>query len=223
MKTVLIIEDHLHALERMREVITKAFGEVEISEALTLGSASRVIRQISFDLIVLDLDLPDGKGEDFIPELNEVYDELPYVVVSTIHDESDRLLAALNNGAKGYLLKEQTKNHLISEFRGILNNKPPLAPTVTNQLMDFVRNMSNEISRFPTKENDRRNFNSFNLTDREKEILVLIAKGYERQEIAGMLSISKHTVATHISKVYSKLDIKSRAEAALVASRYMLL
>lgn len=221
MKTILIVEDHANARKRMRDIIREAFGEVTVFEAGTLKTGRDLINEHSYDLIILDLDLPDGKGEDFIPELYKTY-EAPYIVVSTIHDESDRLLAALNNGARGYLLKEQSKEHLVDEFKGILNNKPPLAPTVTNQLMDFVRNISKNNSASFSKENDRRNLKSYNLTEREKEILVMIAKGFERPEIAGMLDISKHTVATHISKIYSKLNISNRAEAALIASRYGL-
>lgn len=205
----------------MREIILKAFGEVEISQASTLSVAREIISKNSFDLFVLDLDLPDGKGEDFIKELNEVYGD-PYIVVSTIHDESTRLLSALNNGAKGYLLKEQSKEHLISEFKGILNDKPPLAPSITNQLIAFVRGIPKKENGLYSKQHDKRSLSSYNLTQREREILVMISKGFERPEIAGMLDISKHTVATHISKIYSKLEINSRAEAAIFASRYGL-
>jgi len=205
----------------MREIIIEAFGEIDIVDVSTLDNASQMIVQNSFDLIILDLDLPDGKGENFIPQLNKVYND-PYVVVSTIHDESDRLLAALNNGAKGYLLKEQSKKHLVDEFKGILNGKPPLAPTVTNLLMGFVRDIANAKSANQSLHAEKRNFSSYNLTEREKEILIMISKGYERPEIAGMLDISKHTVATHISKVYTKLEISSRAEAAIMASKYGL-
>jgi len=222
MKTILIIEDHALARDRMHGIMIEAFGDIQISEASTLALARTIIIDNSFDLIVLDLDLPDGKGEDFIPEIYETC-ETPYVVISTIHDESDRLLAALRNGAKGYLLKEETKEFLINEFKGILDDKPPLAPTITNQLMDFVRNMSHRDDQDRLANKNPRNLQSYNLTERETEILIMMSKGYERPEIAGILDISKHTVATHISKVYSKLEIRSRAEAAIFATQYGLL
>lgn len=226
MRQVLIVDDHIAARKRMESIIQQAFDASVIQDVATLAQARMKIANNNFDLIVLDLGLPDGNGEDFIQEIKL---RLPnaYVVVSTIHDESDRLLRALQNGAKGYLLKEQPEDFLVNEFKSIDQGKPPLAPTVTRRLLEFIRTQSNgnnatsmNVSQSLQDEGEKSNISE--LTDREREILSLLAKGFDRPEIAGMLDISKHTVATHISKIYHKLGIKNRSEAALTAKMHGL-
>ena len=229
MQSILIIEDHTDARHAMIKIVTKAFGKPVIDEVPTLGLARKKLADKTFDLIVLDLGLPDGNGEDFIVEIKSSQPNA-YVVVSTIHDESDRLLKALENGAKGYLLKELPKEILVEEFKGILNGKPPLAPAVTRRLLEHIRHRSGSQAQLGFEEPQENEPNSAGnenltvdmnlvalLTDREKEILGLLGKGFNRPEIAGILGISKHTVATHVAKVYDKLHITNRSEATLLA------
>ena len=230
MQRILIVEDHLDARQAMEKIVRNAFGVALVDSASTLQRAREMLSKDSYDLIVLDLGLPDGKGEDFILEISNVQPNA-YVVISTIHDESDRLLSALENGAKGYLLKEQSAEFLASEFRGIMNGKPPLAPAVTRRLLEVVRsrryNQDSEMDRKNPGVDDSGGVEKLHLratetigdylTDREREILGLLGKGFSRPEIAGILSISKHTVATHLSKVYDKLGITNRSEATLMA------
>lgn len=234
MQKILIVEDHNDARREIRRIVGEAFEQPDIDDVATLAQARAKILAQAFDLVVLDLGLPDGNGDDFI---HEILDQQPnaYVVISTIHDESDRLLAALENGAKGYLLKEQPSELLIEEFRGIQRGKPPLAPAVTRRLLEHMRarpsaksseSKSEPSIRPPAPDNAAINGEAdqiSGLTEREKEILIFLAKGFNRPEIAGILSISKHTVATHVAKIYNKLDISSRSEATVIALQHNLL
>lgn len=225
MKTVLVIEDHADARQQICKVVEKAFCDPIIDSVATLKAALRHLNSDAYDLVILDLNLPDGSGDEFIVEILALQPNT-YVVISTIHDESSRLIKALENGAKGYLLKEQPKEALIKDFKGILEGKPPLAPAITRRLLEMMRERSIPVreapkhtiepTAFPNEENVL-------LTEREKEVLVLLAKGFNRPEVGGFLNISKHTVATHISNIYSKLDVSSRSEAALVAQQRGLL
>ena len=240
MQKILIVEDHNDARREIKRIVGEAFEHPHVDDVPTLAHARKKIAKQSYDLVVLDLGLPDGKGEDFISEILAAQPNA-YIVISTIHDESERLLAALENGAKGYLLKEQPSELLIEEFRGIQHGKPPLAPAVTRRLLEHLRNQSpanktaaavigaNKTSPLSPSENSTAAYaleeidQVLSLTEREKEILVFLAKGFNRPEIAGILSISKHTVATHVAKIYNKLDISSRSEATVIAMQHSLL
>ncbi|KEJ88515.1 response regulator [Sulfitobacter donghicola] len=225
MKTVLIIEDHAGARQQITQVVDEAFSDPVIDGVATLSAARRHLDARLYDLVVLDLNLPDGSGDEFIVEILQTQPNA-YVVISTIHDESSRLIKALENGAKGYLLKEQPKESLIEDFKGILEGKPPLAPAITRRLLEMMRERSIPVQDPPMKPAQSGKVideEGALLTEREKEVLVLLAKGFNRPEVGGFLNISKHTVATHISNIYSKLDVSSRSEAALVAQQYGLL
>lgn len=214
MKEVLLIDDHVGARHRLTEVLERAFEGVSIHPVSTLAEARVKIERNRFDLIVLDLSLPDGAGDDF---LNEILakDASAYIVIATIHDESERLVRALENGAKGYLLKEQSIQELTESFVGIRAGRPPLTPAITRQLIDIVRGQGIT----PTPTEAAPTAPSEDLTSREREVLSLIARGFSRPEIAGFLDISRHTVATHIGKIYAKLEISSRSEAAIYAKQ----
>ncbi len=213
----LIVEDHEDARSMMGLVVQEAFGTQVVRASPTLAAARREIADHKFDLIVLDLNLPDGTGDEFLLEILNVQPGA-YVVISTIHDESDRLLRALENGAKGYLLKDQSRAALIREFQGIKDGRPPLAPAITRKLLDIVaRREAHHTPPALHAESQGINEPSAPLTEREREVLSLLAKGFSRPEIGGLLNISKYTVATHIGKIYEKYDISSRGEAALIA------
>ncbi len=228
MQNILIVEDHDDAMARMKQIVSEAFDNPNIVSATTIGMGRQLIQKEFFDLAVLDLALPDGNGEDLALEIHSQFPNT-YIVISTIHDESERLLTALQNGARGFLLKEQPKDHLVQEFEGILQGKPPLAPAITRRLMELVK--AKDSDPYPTLEkvlqpdqvdketeiNDTDLSESMRLTDREKDILKLIAKGLDRAEIADVSSISQHTVSTHVSNIYSKLNIRNRAEATRIA------
>lgn len=205
----------------MVEIINEAFETPVIFEAATLAFAAKHIEQHEIDLVVLDLDLPDGRGEEFIPQILQSRPSA-YVVIASIHDESNRLLTALKAGAKGYLLKEQDADQLVRDFRGILTGKPPLAPTVARRLLEFLRE-DQAVSIEGTSKPSMADAETVDLTKREEEILVYLAKGFSRPEIGGMLNISKHTVATHTDKIYRKLGVTTRSEAAVIAQQRHLL
>lgn len=210
-------------------IIRQAFASADLVEAPSLQNARRALAEHSFDLIVLDLGLPDGRGEDFIPEIQQ-HQPNAYIVISTIHDESDRLLRALRNGAMGYLLKEQPAEQLVAEFQGLSRGRPPLAPAVTRRVLEHLRGMGAPDQtqlQTPAARSDAEPAETLDavqsLTAREREIFVMLAKGFSRPEIAGFLNISKHTVASHVEKIYRKLDISTRSEAAVIAEQHKMI
>ncbi len=218
MQNILIVEDHDDAMIRMKQIVSEAFENPTVATATTLEMGRQHLKKQFFDLAILDLALPDGNGETLALEISTQFPNT-YVVISTIHDESERLLSALQNGARGFLLKEQPKDHLIQEFKGILKGKPPLAPTVTRRLMEMVKVRGEEAPKAFNTSPQTANLDKYSLklTKREAEVLRMIAKGLDRTEIGNLLGISQNTVSSHISKLYSKAKIRNRAEATRLA------
>ena len=217
MQSILLIEDHEGARHRLTEVLNRAFVSPEIVAASTLSAARPIIAKRAFDLIVLDLSLPDGSGEDFLLEIFAIHPKA-YVVIASIHDEGVHLAGALANGAQGYLLKDRSIEELTENFIGIRDGRPAITPSITSKLIAMVNDQRIVPGQEP-RVADADDIRVDVLTERETEVLVLLSRGFSRPEIAGFLEISRHTVATHIGKIYEKLEISSRSEAAIFAER----
>lgn len=205
MRTALLLEDYEDTRQWLAELIRSAFGGIEVVTASTLAMARKALDKHHFNLAVVDISLPDGNGIDLIKEISEREPET-YCVVATIFDDDDHLFAALQAGAQGYLLKEQPKEQLLSRLKGILNGEPPLSPAVARQVLRHFRNQHDSVT-------------NVHLSMRETEVLTLIAKGMSRTDISRLLGITSNTAAGYIKTIYQKLNISSRAEATLEATR----
>lgn len=206
MKTALILEDFTDTRVWLCEVLNAAFDKIQIVEAATVAQARKLINAHNFDLALIDINLPDGNGIDVISEII-ARSPTTYCVVATIFDDDQHLFPALQAGAQGYLLKEQPKDQFIRNLQGLLHGEPPLSPSIARKILRH----------FQTPE--PQHAPHVDLSEREKEILTLVAKGLRRGEIGPMLGISPHTVASHLKTIYGKLNVSSRAEATVEALR----
>jgi len=130
--------------------------------------------------------------------------------VVTIFDDNDHVFPALQAGARGYLLKDQTREHFIMRLRNIADGEPPLSPSISRRLLEHFEQQA-----APAPDTT--------LTNREKEVLQLISKGFTLPKVASMLDISRNTAAGYVKSIYRKLNISTRAEAAMEASRIGLI
>lgn len=208
MKLALILEDMPESQEMLREVAQTAFPGIRVCCVADIASAMKMINQFQFNLALIDLSLPDGNGTTVVEAMATHFPD-SVIVVATIFDDDDHLFPALRAGAQGYLLKDQAPEHLVKQLRGITEGHPPLSPSVARRLLDHFR-VEPEIVKNEIAEDTL-------LTPREREVLVQLTRGISIADIGTVMYISRHTVGDHVKNIYRKLNISSRAEAALQA------
>lgn len=213
MKTALVVEDLPDVRQAMRSLLDTVFPGLEIAMAATRQEGLDRVLQQPFDLALIDLGLPDGSGLDVVGALRTQQSQALSVVV-TIYDDDEHLFPALQAGAFGYLLKEQPKEALAAQLLRIAQGEPPLSPPIARRVLAHFAGASERRAAVL-----RQIELEASLTARETEVLQRVAKGYTLPEIAQQFGLSRHTIADHIKQIYRKLNVSSRAEAALEAAR----
>lgn len=206
MQRVLIVEDHRETRQWLAEICREAFATTVIDEADTLARAQRLLDDIVPSLALVDLSLPDGSGMAILHRLCRDHPET-YPVVTTIFDDDRHLFSALRAGASGYLLKDQPRSSMVAGLLGITRGQPPLSPGVARRMLRYFQQEATASGATTP------------LSEREEEVLGLLAKGLGRVEIAELLGVSVNTAATHTKTIYRKLNVSGRAEATLEAAR----
>ncbi|MBK7062189.1 MAG: response regulator transcription factor EmbR [Rubrivivax sp.] len=210
MKNILLLEDLPEIRVWLRKLVLQVFPDSQISESARVADALALVTAVKFDLALIDLGLPDGSGVDVVTKLRDVQPETQSVVV-TIHDDDEHLFPALQAGAFGYILKEQARELITEQLQRISQGEPPLSPSIARRVMAYFSAMK--------KPHVNTTLINVSLTDRESEVLLRVAKGYTLPEIGVQLGLSRHTIADYVKQIYRKLNVSSRAEAALEAQR----
>jgi DNA-binding NarL/FixJ family response regulator len=237
---VLILEDNPVARSFLCRVVRESFSDtIAITEAGDLESARRHIGQTGgsrgvhgadpFKLVLVDLELPDGNGMELLAELAQ-YPATK--IVTTLYSDDDHLFPALQRGADGYLLKEDRFEVLVEELQKIVRGQPPLSPAIARRLLTHFRHATPGDGSTPdTGFAPPSSFTTSRpvpieapldherLTPRESEVLTYLSKGFTIKEIASLMGIKWFTVNDHIKSIYKKLNVSSRAEAAVLASK----
>lgn len=211
MKIALILEDMPESQEMLREVAQTAFPNIKVYCVADVASGIDMLNRYHFDLALIDLSLPDGSGTTVVQALSARFPRC-MIVVATLFDDDDHLFPALRAGAQGYLLKDEAPEELVKQLRGINEGHPPLSPSIARRLLSHFRVEPEK----PAKEETQ-------LTPREREVLSALARGITIANIGDELGISRYTVGDHVKNIYRKLNITSRAEAALQAKNMGLL
>ena len=213
MTHILLLEDLPEIRVWLKALALQVFPQAQITEAARVHDAREHISAQRFDLALVDLGLPDGSGVEVVAALREAQPEAQSVVV-TIHDDDDHLFPALQAGALGYLLKEQSREQLAEQLRRISAGEPPLSPSIARRVIQYFA--AQQRSQFREK---TPLMPGVTLTERENEVLLRVAKGFTLPEIGVQLNLSRHTIADYVKQIYRKLNVSSRAEVALEAQR----
>lgn len=212
MTNILLLEDLPEIRAWLRSLVQHVFPGAQIAEAARVHDALELVAAVKFDLALVDLGLPDGSGVAVVTRLRDLQPEAQSVVV-TIHDDDEHLFPALQAGAFGYILKEQARELITEQLQRISQGEPPLSPSIARRVMAYFT----EKSRPAQPRNNL--LPNVSLTERESEVLLRVAKGYTLPEIGVQLGLSRHTIADYVKQIYRKLNVSSRAEAALEAQR----
>jgi two-component system nitrate/nitrite response regulator NarL len=231
---VLILEDNPVARGFLCRVVQESFSDIHsITEVNDLDAARRLLGHPAggkakpgidpFQLVMVDLELPDGSGLELLTELSNY----PATrIVTTLYSDDEHLFPALQCGADGYLLKEDRFEVLVEELQKIVRGQPPLSPAIARRLLTHFRtgdglppmsvasptSAAATATMLATADCER-------LTPRESEVLTYLSKGFTIKEIAALMGIKWFTVNDHIKSIYKKLNVSSRAEAAVLASK----
>lgn len=209
---VMIVEDDPSFFNRFCKIVTSD-PELELFAAVRNGAAARdCLARGAPDVLLVDLGLPDMSGIEVIRETSDRCPEIDIMVVTVFGDE-EHVLASIEAGATGYLLKDSLPEDFIDLIKELRAGGSPITPVIARQLLKKLRPPS---SASPGRDHPA-------LSARESEILSLIAKGFSFAEIAKLLEISPNTVTTYVKKIYQKLAVHSRGEAVYEASKMGLL
>lgn len=203
---VLLVDDHKMLREGIKQLLEFDHDIVVSDQASSGTECKEYLSKNKYDVVVLDVNLPDGSGIKMLPELKRIDRKAAFLVL-TVHNEVEYLVDAMENGANGYILKDSGSSELIkaikSVFLGERYIQGDLIPSYNARLLKMEADS--------TKTKD--------ITKREKQILVNIALGKSNKDIADEFDISERTVKNHITSLFKKIGVSDRTQAAVFAIR----
>ena len=207
---LVIAEDETMTREMLARLLALEDDITVVGTASDGLRALSVVRNQKPDVLLTDIGMPQMTGIQLTETLrNEMPDVA--VVILTIYNDDERVFAAIKAGAKGYVLKDSPPEETLQAVRAAARGEALLHPSLVGRVLSEFGRLSTQ------KAADNAVF--ADLTDREREVLTEVGKGKRNKEIAGELFISEKTVKNHISSIFGKLEVNSRAEAALLAAR----
>ncbi len=202
---IYIVEDQINILKTQIKMLNK-FEEIEVlGSSLSGDIAIKEIRNLKPDVILMDLGLPDKDGIELTKLVKEEHPKME-VLVFTIFDEEEKVLKAIQAGASGYMLKGTSADKMLYAIKSVHEGGSFIQPSLARILLKYFSNDRKKEDEFPDEP-------EIKLTNRENEILQLIAKGLTNKEVANVLKLSHSTVRTHLEHIYQKMDVSNRVEA----------
>jgi len=211
--SVLLVEDQAITRHWLAQAIDDHCQLALIGAADCLKTASKMLDELKPDVLLTDLKLPDGSGIDLIRTCQKT-SSCQSLVITALRDEA-HVFAAIEAGARGYLLKSSTTEQISNAVIAMLDGGSPISPAAASYLLNRCKPLHKERSGCKT--------NTPSLTNREQQVLGLIAKGHSYGDIAAKLFVSIHTVNSHIKQLYRKLAVRSRGQAVYEATQMGLL
>jgi DNA-binding NarL/FixJ family response regulator len=207
MINVMLVDDQNLVRKGVRSLLELSEEIEVIAEAADGAEAIEMIPQVNPDLVLLDMRMPGLSGLDVLRELSRK-ETLPPTIILTTFDDDELVLAGIRSGAKGYLLKDVALAELVNAIKTVAGGGSIVKPAVTQRLLKGLEKLQNEFSSLDQPDP---------LTDRETEILRLMAGGYSNKEIANSLGVAEGTVKNHVSNILSKMGVRDRTRAVLKA------
>ncbi|MYM28301.1 response regulator [Duganella sp. CY15W] len=214
---VVLVEDDVNFQRMLRHMIDDAPDMTLLTVASTRAQGLQVLDMLQIDVLLVDLGLPDGSGIDVIRAAQLKQPDCGIMVCTVFGDEM-HVMQSLEAGATGYLLKDSAAHSMVDEIRSLHLGGSPISPLIARQVLMRFRQKT-PLAPVPVPQEATRPL----LSAREQEVLELITKGFTADEIAELISVSRHTVLTFVRRIYKKLQVNSKAEAIYEARHQGLL
>jgi DNA-binding NarL/FixJ family response regulator len=206
---LLICDDQVFVCEGLKAIISTAPDIEVVGMAYNGEEALQQVEAVHPDIVLMDLKMPEMNGIQATRKIKETHPEV-HVLVLTTYDFDEWVFEAIRAGANGYLLKDTPREQLFAAIRGTLDGKSFIDPAVAPKLLD---QLSGSLPSIPNPEITRL------LSERELEVLRLLAQGLSNTEIARQLFLSEGTVKNYVSTIFTKLNVSDRTQATIVALR----
>ncbi|NQE61874.1 response regulator transcription factor [Caulobacter sp. RHG1] len=213
---VALVEDDTAFQEAFRTALAGAPDLAMIGVAATAAEARVMLSAPPADVLVVDLGLPDGSGIEIIGEATTRWPGCAIMVATTFADER-HVIASIEAGASGYLLKDSPLPTIAQDIRVLHGGGSPISPRIARQVLMRFRPDER-----PAEGGETEGKSAPSLSDREKETLQLITRGFSFDEIAELMGVSRNTVLTFVRRIYAKLEVRSKTEAVFEARAYGL-
>ena len=207
MLTIVIVEDEPRTRQRLADFVSRQAGWALLGSVGRLSDARLLLQASSPDVLLLDLGLPDGSGLDLLAELTASPENRPGTLVISVLGDERSVLRAIELGASGYLLKDADDTAIRAAIDELMLGGAPLSPSIAVHLM---RRFQAAPGRSISRSNNP-------LSEREVELLRLIAKGLSYEEVGRVLGLKYNTVTSYAKDIYRKLQVHSRSEAVFEA------
>jgi DNA-binding NarL/FixJ family response regulator len=214
---LMLVDDHavlrdglknIIGMEEDIEVVSEAVSGVDALEKVSGGSG------LLPDVILMDINIPDKNGIEVTGLIKKDYPQIK-ILMLTMHDHDEYFMSAIREGADGYLLKDAPSQHVVDAIRSVVKGQSVIHPSMTKKFLSF------QMSPEKVEETVKVNKDSL-LTEREREVLLCLVQGMNNKDIAQSLFISDKTVKIHVSKIFKKLDVKSRSQVVIYAVQNQL-
>ncbi|PIV32330.1 MAG: DNA-binding response regulator [Lysobacterales bacterium CG02_land_8_20_14_3_00_62_12] len=207
MISVCLVDDQTLVRQGIRSLLELSDCIRVVAEAADGAQAIEVIPRVKPDVVLLDMRMPKLSGLDVLKQLHAL-GSLPPTIILTTFDDEQLVLAGLKAGARGFLLKDVSLEQLVDAVKAVAAGGSLVKPVVTERLLAGLEHMHNQFASLEQPDA---------LTERETEILRLMAGGYSNKEIANSLNVAEGTVKNHVSNILSKLGVRDRTRAVLKA------
>ncbi|MCH8799859.1 MAG: response regulator transcription factor [Chloroflexi bacterium] len=204
---IVIVDDHEMVRNGLSVMLEREEDFTVIGEANNGKEAVELVGKLQPDVVLMDLRMPEMDGVEAMRQIRAKDDSVEFLVLTTF-DSDEYIFDAIEAGAKGYLLKDTSREELFKAVRTVNRGESLIEPAVVSRVLDRLTQLSQRVARGP---------DHLTLSDRELEVLQLMAKGSANKQIAGDLSITESTVKTHVANIFQKLEVSHRTEAVTKA------
>lgn len=205
---LMLVDDHAVLRDGLRNIISLVDDIEVVGEAVSGDDALLQVERCKPDMILMDINMPMKNGVEVTGILKKKYPQIK-ILVLTMHSHEEYFMSAIREGADGYLLKDAPSDQVVDAIRTVARGESVIHPSMTRKLLAFHQQKQ-------TQQEDT------TLTEREKEVLLCLVEGLSNKEIADRLYISDKTVKIHVSKIFKKLNVKSRSQVVIHAVQHQL-